>query len=1290
MGDIDAEIIALTEVLSVFSCFPSRFLVHTALMLTYSSCMPYRGCTGQELSERPDKWYENPCGWLPRPSYKRSTQKRGNEGRRTSWKDTVKEAFSGNVYKRRWFVLDPSNRTLKYYKEEISTEENGWIDLSRVQGIRYSTVSDAPSYAIDLVSQDIIYTIAGSSKAEILRWAVALYPYISKQINVDSFHARSSTGLELVVSDNNSNGLLLGSGPNDAVNDNNDDFDPAREWLRFDYTLKRDGPLRINVMGTVDRDENDEVLSYWLIVSGFATGPNGEQSEAKLSGQVRPKDYIVGVNGMDITSMEFAAAMSALKSAPMPRTLHFLRDLREQSTTYYESWAWVYYESLNKRRKRYVELSSYALSCRKPLLQGGVNPVRDAYFLIDQIDVMRPFIDKSAADPDQKYLLRLLCKRSSIVNFVGSDDMPVGGSIVESIDICLATREELDKLCYILQHASERLDPLLHTVLKDIHLDPLETIVSKEEEDDSASRVYGLKSFITGTFALRAFDLKDGNLEWKKPHGGKDDGKLPANQHNKARSMFIASSEDCGLKGVAAVVDRLEKNPMFMYQLVLVATDDQTVTIGMPDEVTLLQWLDAIRELVDQSPDHARDGWEVPETIVELDRTVVLRDNNSSVLLGDEGGDDEELYDDPGNEESNVDSNNASKSKKRKSVLARTLSIFVPSGEVPQEVYDKDSLAGYLYYRHNTKALWKKQYSRYYFVLRGMYLLFYKNPQDADAGVSGELGRIELGSVLEVRESRDPTLPDNFLEIVTQERVYCVGAETEASANQWLEALTDMLESRSTVNLTAHTSAAGTLAKNSNPFSPKTGSSPLPAYGSVDPSRRPKVKRSKSIFSLTMSGKNLDKLQQREQQKQQELEEKLDGIRFQGGLGIKCKSKSGALSWKDKYFIITDTSFMAFKSAESVFLDKRVAVDISLANIQLVETSDDKLCPLNCGIDIHSYIGDDPEIKVFTCLAQTSNLAKLWMEKLCDSTGRFELKSKEGAPGMFESVLTNEFQQLTGSSELAKPTEDEDSSNSQHSSENLANNPPPVQTPTTPTAGALYAKRGLLDVRRSQAFNNSPVVGGFGVLDEDGTDDRINDLASASTPPPPPPVNIGGAGAALMQAAALNNVGVAIGTETDFVPTVSTPGGNSSSSTVLAGRGRGRGRGDGSLRRLSASEETIKAMKRAPPPIPTAQISLPNESGEEEEGPTVPERTREASIGTVSEGYDNNASGASKESRKKGVLLGEEDDDDDDDDDDEPTPAMAASTMAPRTSVTAAIGGRGAGVRFAGRGRGFK
>jgi hypothetical protein len=805
----------------------------------------------------------------------------------------VKDAFSGSAYKNRWFVLDRSTRTLKYYKDEISTEVNGWIDLSHIREIRYSIVADAPSFALDLVSNDVNYTVAGHSKVEILRWAVALSAYVdNNKTTVDAFQAHSSS-VELVVN-SHTDEALLGSGMISAVSSPStadDSADSGKEWFRFDYTLKRDGPLRINVMGTVDRDEDDEVLSYWLIVSGFATGPNGEQAEAKLSGQVRPKDYIVGVNGEDITGMEFSLAMTTLKSAPMPRTLHFLRDLREQSTVFFEAWSWVYYESLNKRRKRYLELSSYALSFRKPNLHGGMNSVRDAYFLIDQIDVLRRIIDKTTNDGDQKFVLRLLCKRNSIVNFVGSDDMPVGGSIVEYIEICMGSREDLDRLCFVLANANERMDPLLHVVSTDIHLSDWETMVNNEDDDDSANRLFGLKSFITGTFALRLFELKDGNLLWKKPNvkGEAPGARNSKGKRSNARSLFIANSTKCGLKGVAAVVDKLEGNEAFRYQLILTGPD-QTVTMGMPDEIMLVQWLDAVRELIEQSPDNTHDSWDVPDTITELDRAVVVKDSFSSVLLGD----DDVNEDDEGNDESNVDSagrTSASSSKKQNNVLARTMSIFSPGGMLPlSPITEKETLAGHMYYRHNTKTLWKKQYSRYYFVLRGMYLLFYKGSHGIGSSTNPELGRIELNSVLEIREARDPALPDNFLEIVTQDRIYAIGAESEIIAVHWLEAISDLLESRNTVNVKVNASTAGSLHK---------GALDMARPGQPD-RKSPKIKKTKSFVAM-ISGKS-DK---RQQDKEMALQAKLDGIQFQGGLGIKCRSSSGAPLWKDKYFVIT-------------------------------------------------------------------------------------------------------------------------------------------------------------------------------------------------------------------------------------------------------------------------------------------------------------------------------------------------------------------------------------------------
>jgi hypothetical protein len=365
-----------------------------------------------------------------------------------------------------------------------------------------------------------------------------------------------------------------------------------------------------------------------------------------------------------------------------------------------------------------------------------------------------------------------------------------------------------------------------------------------------------------------------------------------------------------------------------------------------------------------------------------------------------------------------------------------------------------------------------------------------------------------------------------------------------------------------------------------------------------------------------------------------------------------------------------------------------VDIDIALHAIQLIETSDEKLCPLNCGIDIHTYVNDAADIKVFTFLAQTSSLAKLWMEQLCAGVGTFELKPKQGSSGAYESVravdlghssakaaaadVTPQKQRLASSSDNYSNLDDEDSAASFSS---------PVTTISpSPRAsqGAVFAKRGLLDVRRSQVLHSSPVP----VTTDDLQDEIMRPSDRGSTPPPSALVSASNSaiGASALQTIGENNAAL------PSVPTISLPS--------RGGRG-GRGRGDGSLRRLSSSEETIQAMRR-PPPVPNQESTRStivreprhragSSSGESEHSSDADDLTKLNIRAATVNAVQGPGVGTTNSQPSSGFLLGEEDDE-------EPIGSPASPVgSSQRVSVTASAGGRsGGGARLAGRGRGFK
>ena len=81
----------------------------------------------------------------------------------------------------------------------------------------------------------------------------------------------------------------------------------------------RSGPLHLSVVQSI----HDE-----LLIDGFSVSTNGRPGPAEICGYVHPGDCIVAVNGIDLTSMDFAAACQTFGSASWPRTLVFRRPVR--------------------------------------------------------------------------------------------------------------------------------------------------------------------------------------------------------------------------------------------------------------------------------------------------------------------------------------------------------------------------------------------------------------------------------------------------------------------------------------------------------------------------------------------------------------------------------------------------------------------------------------------------------------------------------------------------------------------------------------------------------------------------------------------------------------------------------------------------------------------------------------------------------------------------------------------------------------------------------------------------
>jgi hypothetical protein len=620
----------------------------------------------------------------------------------------------------RWFVLDMTKKRLVYYKNNQSgTPESGLVEMKYILDVQPSTVFDAPEFALDLVSNERHYTVVASDHNSMIRWAFAFNLLITKNGQKKPAPAKSIS---------TKNKATPGSGVVQEVS--------SVKWFRYDVIYEDPGPLMVNVMGLANRDRNGKVLNNWIIVTSFENHPDGRPGRSELSGMIAVKDYIVGVNGLDLTTYTFNDAMDSVIAASWPKTIHFLRDnhaSREANRA--ECWAFVYYPSLNRRRRRYIELRADCINFRKPAPGGSASGKRDAYLLIDKIAQIRPVIDMNLAN-DQQFVLHLICKQYATVELVDDDDTSIGGTPVEILELCFAKQAQMNAwrsaLVSPVGGVGESQTPI--PVL------PVETIeaVQVAPSNGSSARI-GIKSNLTGRFAVREFSLSEGTLKWKRPRGAKNTG--------KERSMFIANSSSCGLRSCRALQDPLEEKTGYKYQIVLTSAN-QMVVMGMPDEASLTRWLTAIRDAVAISPG---------SMVVTIPNFIETGSSSSS------------------NADDDVDIQ-----------------------EMPEGTGDNTIVQGYLFKKGESLApgIGSENFRKRWFVLKDFTLWYYKSHGEARCGESLCLGSIELKSALEVREAAGFDSPENGIEICTPTRVYLLVAEDEDEQMRWLDALGDTLESR--------------------------------------------------------------------------------------------------------------------------------------------------------------------------------------------------------------------------------------------------------------------------------------------------------------------------------------------------------------------------------------------------------------------------------------------------------------------------------------------------------------
>jgi hypothetical protein len=315
---------------------------------------------------------------------------------------TPKKPWFGSSFTKVFVLLDLKNQKIKFFKDSKMTNEKGFLDLGTVIGIIPSKVFDAPQFSIDLVSQEKHFTLAAESYTDMVRWAFAIN------------HARTLR-----------NQL---KGDKQLTTEN--------RFQRFEVTFPMKTQLHLNVMGSMNRTtKNGLLVKHWMIVVGFEKTDSGGPGVAEQCGKIMKKDFIEAVNGHDISVLTFDEAMDLIAKASWPLTLRFLRDRKALVLpSEIEGWHPVLYPSLNRRRRRYVDLRDGELSFRKPAPGGAAMFHRDAFFPMSSATSIQIIQDLNLPD-DCQYVVRIVCRDDARVNHVDDVGDAMGGSRVKEIDL---------------------------------------------------------------------------------------------------------------------------------------------------------------------------------------------------------------------------------------------------------------------------------------------------------------------------------------------------------------------------------------------------------------------------------------------------------------------------------------------------------------------------------------------------------------------------------------------------------------------------------------------------------------------------------------------------------------------------------------------------------------------------------------------------------------------------------------------------------------------------------------
>ncbi|KAH9086435.1 hypothetical protein LEN26_020082 [Aphanomyces euteiches] len=362
-------------------------------------------------------WLENPCGFLLKPDFKRKMQKLGAGGKKliqTSLRG-LRLHLPGSTYRSRWFVLD--GMMLRYFRSKNDDQELGSIHLTSVNAVLPSSIADAPENALDLVCADRIYTIAATTREDMVRWATVLTLVLRGEYQPKLMQRRESAvirGSSVIpphtrmsyirqpsqVQNPTSFQPVLATF-DEEMEDREQEMDEnframsVREKI-ITVTFDSPGSLHLLLQSTMD----DAIM-----VKGFREPPEGGVGLAEATGAIKVGDILVCIQDHSFSTLPFNTAVEEIQNASRPLTLRFSRleapPLKHQQRVA-QGWVLAKEPATTRCRVRLLQLQGSKVCFFKPGMHNGHQEHPSVTISLDDVTDIRAVHDKRKTPGDPK------------------------------------------------------------------------------------------------------------------------------------------------------------------------------------------------------------------------------------------------------------------------------------------------------------------------------------------------------------------------------------------------------------------------------------------------------------------------------------------------------------------------------------------------------------------------------------------------------------------------------------------------------------------------------------------------------------------------------------------------------------------------------------------------------------------------------------------------------------------------------------------------------------------------